>query len=74
MYEHICGPGCGHETSPDADREVREEFKVARRSFLRDAMVAGGSAAGALGVSLSPSAIAQSAKPGNGMASHYGTL
>jgi acetamidase/formamidase len=72
--EHICGPHCSHGLTPEAERDAKEEFKVARRSFLRDAMVAGGttvSAAAALNVSMAPSAFAASAKPGSGMASHY---
>lgn len=73
MHKHICGPGCAHGISPEAEKDVKEEFQVARRSFLRDAMVSGGSAmaVGGLGVSMSPAAFAQSAKPGHGMASHY---
>ena len=43
LYEHICGPGCNHGPStPEAMADVKEEFQVARRSFLRDAMVVGG--------------------------------
>ncbi len=73
MSDHICGPGCSHGVAPEAEKDVREEFKVARRSFLRDAMSTGGAtvAAGALSVSMSPSAFAQSAKPPSGMSSHY---
>ncbi|MEP6558781.1 MAG: acetamidase, partial [Burkholderiales bacterium] len=73
MHEHICDAGCNHGLSADAEPEISEEFKVARRSFLRDVMVAGGSAAtvGALGVSMAPSAFAQSAQAGSNMASHY---
>ena len=73
MLKHICGPGCVHGVTPEAEEDVKEEFKTARRSFLRDAMVAGGGAVsvGALGVSMAPRAFAQSATPGQGMASHY---
>lgn len=73
MSSHICGPGCSHGVTPEAEKEIKEEFKVARRSFLRDAMAASGAAvsAGALTASMSPSAFAQSAKPGSGMTSHY---
>jgi acetamidase/formamidase len=73
MSSHICGPGCSHGATPEAEKEIKEEFKVARRSFLRDAMAASGAAvsAGALTASMSPSAFAQSAKPGSGMTSHY---
>ena len=73
-YEHVCGPGCNHgPATPEAEAEVREEFKVARRSFLRDAFAVGGAtvSASALNVAMTPSAFAQSAKPGSGMASHY---
>ncbi len=71
---HICTPHCTHGLAPADAALAREEFQVARRSFLRDAMVAGGSAVsvGALGGALAPSrAFAQSARPGEGMASHY---
>ena len=73
MSSHICGPGCTHGVTPEAEKEIKEEFKVARRSFLRDAMAASGAAvsAGALTASMTPSAFAQSAKPGSGMTSHY---
>ena len=73
MNQHICGPGCNHGVSPEQEKEVREEFKVARRSFLRDAMAVGGTAvsAGMLSTSMSPSAFAKSAQPGNGLTSHY---
>ncbi len=73
MDEHICNAGCRHGVSAEAEPIIREEFRVARRSFLRDAMVAGGSAAtaGALGVGIAPAAFAQSAQAGSGMASHY---
>ena len=73
MSSHICGPGCSHGVTPAAEKDIKEEFKVARRSFLRDAMAASGAAvsAGALTASMSPSAFAQSAKPGSGMTSHY---
>ena len=72
--QHICGPGCTHAMTPEKAIDVQEEFKVARRSFLRDAMAAGGAAvsAGALTASMAPSAFAQSAAgPGSGMSSHY---
>ncbi|MBA4109969.1 MAG: acetamidase [Leptothrix sp. (in: Bacteria)] len=73
MLKHICSPTCTHGVSPDDEKDVKEEFKVARRSFLRDAMVASGTAvsASALSVSMAPSAFAASAKPGSGMTSHY---
>ncbi len=73
MLDHICGPGCSHGAGVGEEPDIREEFKVARRSFLRDAMAAGGTAvaAGALGGSMAPSAFAQSAKPGSGLTSHY---
>ena len=69
MLDHRCGPDCSHGN----DAQISEEFKVARRSFLRDAMRVGGTAvsASALTVSMTPAALAQSAKPGSGMASHY---
>ena len=73
MLKHICSPTCTHGVSPEDEKDVKEEFKVARRSFLRDAMVASGTAvsASALSVSMAPSAFAASAKPGSGMTSHY---
>lgn len=73
MSSHICGPGCSHGVTPEAEKEIKEEFKVARRSFLRDAMAASGAAvsAGALTASMAPGAFAQSARPGSGMTSHY---
>jgi hypothetical protein len=73
-YEHICGPTCNHgPATPEAQAEVKEEFQVARRGFLRDAMTAGGATvtAGALTLPMSHSAFAQSAQPGSGMATHY---
>ena len=75
--EHICGPGCQHGASPADETLIREEFQVARRSFLRDAMVVGGGAvsAGAISGAMAPSrAFAQGApgaRAGQGMASHY---
>jgi acetamidase/formamidase len=74
LDEHICGPTCNHgPATPEAQAEVKEEFQVARRGFLRDAMAAGGATvtAGALTVPMSRSAFAQSAQPGSGMATHY---
>lgn len=74
MYQHLCGPDCQHgPATPEAQAEIREEFRVARRSFLRDAMVAGGAGVtAAVSATLSPTAYAQSsAKPSNGLASHY---
>lgn len=73
MLDHVCSPSCTHALSPEAAKDATEEFTSARRSFLRDAMVVGGSAvsAGALNVSMMPSAFAQSAAPGSGLASHY---
>ena len=73
MLKHICSPTCTHGVSPEDEKDVKEGFKVARRSFLRDAMVASGTAvsASALSVSMAPSAFAASAKPGSGMTSHY---
>ena len=55
--EHICGPGCQHGASPADETLIREEFQVARRSFLRDAMVVGGGAvsAGAISGAMAPS-------------------
>jgi acetamidase/formamidase len=69
MVNHTCGPDCRHID----DAQAGEEFKVARRSFLRDAVRVGGTAvsASALTVSMAPAAFAQSAKPGSGSASHY---
>jgi acetamidase/formamidase len=73
MSEHICGPGCTHGMTPKKEKDIQEEFQVTRRSFLRDAMVVGGSAAslGGLSMAMSPAAFAQSAKPASGMSSHY---
>ncbi|MEC5398963.1 acetamidase/formamidase family protein [Uliginosibacterium sp. H1] len=73
MDGHICGPGCTHGVTKENEGEIKEEFHTARRSFLRDAMVMGGSAMsiGALGVSMSPAAFAQSAQPGGGMTRHF---
>ena len=71
--QHICGPGCNHGTTPGEEKLIQEEFQVARRSFLRDAMVSGGAAVslGSLSASMAPSAFAQSAQAGSGMTSHY---
>jgi acetamidase/formamidase len=75
MDDHVCSPGCTHGVTAENEKDLKGEFHAARRSFLRDAMLVGGGAAtlGALGVSLSPSAMAASAsaKPGNGPTSHY---
>ena len=73
MNDHICSAACTHGVTPEAEPHIREEFKVARRSFLRDAMVAGGSAVavGGAGMTMSSGAFAQSAKPGSGLTSHY---
>ena len=73
MNQHICGPGCTHGVTTENEKDIREEFKVARRSFLRDAMAVSGSAvsAGMLSASMTPSAFAQSAQPGSGMTNHY---
>src|SRR5260221_10117105 len=75
--DHIGGPGCKHGPSQAAEKMIREDFQVARRSFLRDAMVVGGGAvsAGAISGAMAPSrAFAQGApgaRAGQGMASHY---
>jgi acetamidase/formamidase len=68
MTNHVCGTGCTHDS-----HEIKEEFQEARRSFLRDAMTVGGASlsAGALGISMTPDAFAQSAQAGAGKASHY---
>jgi acetamidase/formamidase len=73
MLDHICSPGCIHSISPEAAKNVTEEFTTARRSFLRDAMVVGGGAvsAGAFSVSMMPSAFAQSAVSSSGLSKHY---
>src|SRR2546427_210638 len=75
--EHICGPGCQHGASPADEKLIREEFQVARRSFLRAATDHHGVAvsAGAISGAMAPSrAFAQGApgaRAGQGMASHY---
>src|ERR1700687_2458838 len=68
MTDHICSSGCTHDL-----HEVKEEFQEARRSFLRNAMAVGGSSlsVGALGISMTPNAFAESARTGTGRASHY---
>lgn len=74
MHEHECGAGCNHGGADAGKRDaVREEFQGARRAFLRDAMIAGGSAVsiGTLGVSVTPNAMAQGVRAGSGMANHY---
>src|SRR4051812_21831554 len=67
MSEHQCDDGCNHEMPISAVEQV----DGARRSFMRDAMVAGGGAlsVGALGVTMAPGAHAQGA--GEGRANHY---
>lgn len=69
MSEHECGSGCDH----DKQVNIEENVDEARRSFLRDAVVAGGGAisVGALGVTVAPSASAQGSGPGAGRANHY---
>ena len=73
MSDHVCTSACSHGASPEAQREIGEEFQVARRSFLRDAMTAGGASVsvGALGTAMAPGAFAQSAQPGSAMARHF---
>jgi acetamidase/formamidase len=75
MAEHTCSPGCNHGITPENEALVKEEFHEARRSFLKDAFAVGGSTAalGALGITMSQSAFAQSPKvgAGAGRASHY---
>jgi len=53
--------------------DVKEEFQVARRGFLRDAMVVGGATvtASALTMPMGRNAFAQSAQTGSGLATHY---
>lgn len=76
-HDHICSANCTHGATPAQEQLIREEFKVARRSFLRDAMVVSGGAvsAGMLGGALAPaSAFAQGAVAGRShehMANHY---
>jgi hypothetical protein len=78
--DHICGPTCTHGASPAEEKLIKEEFQVARRSFLRDAMVVGGgavsagaltAATGALAPTKAFAQAASSAQPGSNMASHY---
>ena len=74
MHDHECGAGCDHGNGDARQQaDIQEEFRGARRSFLRDAMVTGGSAiaVGSLGVSMTPNAMAQGARVGSGMANHY---
>ena len=74
MHDHECGAGCEHGNGDARQQaDIQEEFRGARRSFLRDAMVTGGSAiaVGSLGVSMTPNAMAQGARVGSGMANHY---
>ncbi|KAI5935071.1 Transcription regulator protein BACH2 [Manis javanica] len=66
----------GELRSPADEKLIREEFQVARRSFLRDAMVVGGGAvsAGAISGAMAPSRPLPRGAwgPGRpGMASHY---
>ena len=69
MSEHQCNHDCQHEGPVDIEERVDE----ARRSFLKEAVIASGGAAtvGTLGVTLMPSAFAQGAAPGSGKANHY---
>lgn len=77
--DHICGPTCSHGATPAQEKLIREEFQVARRSFLRDAMVVSGGAvsAGVLSGALAPSrvhaqgAATAAAGPNGKMANHY---
>ena len=73
MTDHICSPGCAHSLTPEAEKDIKEEFQEGRRRFLRNSMIVGGSAVslGALGSSLSPSAFAASAKQSQGQPRHY---
>ena len=73
MTDHICNSSCTHGSDPKTQSHTTEEFQVARRSFLRDAMTVGGSSisVAALGTALAPAAFAQSAQPGSSMARHY---
>ncbi len=69
MSEHECGDGCQGGEHVNIEEQVDE----ARRRFLKDSFVAGGTAVsvGALGVTLSPDAQAQDAKAGSGRANHF---
>jgi acetamidase/formamidase len=69
MSEHQCNHDCQHEGRVDIEEQVDE----ARRSFLKEAVIASGGAAtvGTLGVTLIPSAFAQGAAPGTRKANHY---
>lgn len=73
MTDHTCSPGCTHDTPIEAEHEIKEEFQEARRSFLRNTLAVGGGSitAGALGITMTPNAFAQSAKVGSGRANHY---
>jgi acetamidase/formamidase len=69
MTEHECHSGCQHAASID----IREDVDQARRSFLKDAAVAGGGAlsAGTLGVTLVSNAQAQAGTRAQDKSDHY---
>src|SRR5690242_86696 len=69
MSEHECNHECDHGTPI----EIEENVDRARRSFLKDAAVAGGGAisAGSLGVTLVQNAYAQGTGQAGRKANHY---
>lgn len=73
MTEHTCGSHCTHDVTAEAAPLIKEEFQEARRSFMKDALAVGSSAAalGAVGISMTTSAFAQDTRVGSGRASHY---
>ena len=77
MPDHVCGPACTHGATSEAQAEIAEDFRAARRGFLRDALGAGAGvgggalAAAGLGVSMAPAAFAQSALASARRPNHY---
>ncbi len=74
MADHECGVGCGSESGCESDKiDIEARVDEARRQFLRDSVIAGGSAisVGALGVTMTPSAQAQDARGASGRANHF---
>ena len=72
MSEHECGQNCNQHPQKN-EGEILEEFQEARRKFIRDSLVAGGAAVsvGALGVTMTSSAVAANGGPGSRKANHY---
>lgn len=73
MSEHKCGLGCSDHSLQEHAGEVQEEFHEARRTSLKNVVVAGGAAmsVGSPGITHTSSVFAQDAVEGSRRANHY---